>query len=86
MSDRDHLDALRLEEEADVALVQLVTADGYAPDLTDQELEIIARDLDGQFWAHEGAGFLDGAGAHGGLTFVVGEITPSHRGVWGRFS
>lgn len=43
-SDRDHLDALLLDEEADVALVQRVINEGYAPDLTDQEVEIIGQD------------------------------------------
>jgi hypothetical protein len=44
LSDRDHLAALLLDEEADVALVQRVINEGYAPDLTDQEVEIIGRD------------------------------------------
>lgn len=44
LSDRDHLDALRLDEDADVALVQQVINEGYAPDLNDQEVEIIGRD------------------------------------------
>ena len=44
LSDRDHLDALRFDEEADVALVQRVINNGYAPDLNDQEVEIIGRD------------------------------------------
>jgi Domain of unknown function (DUF4411) len=44
LSDRDHLDALCLDEETDVALVQRVINNGYAPDLNDQEVEIIGRD------------------------------------------
>jgi hypothetical protein len=40
----DHMNALSFAEEADVALVQRVINDGYAPDLTDQEIEIIGRD------------------------------------------
>jgi hypothetical protein len=44
MSDRDHLTALSLDEEADVALVQTVVTRGYASDLTDEEIEIIGRD------------------------------------------
>lgn len=37
-------DVLLLEEEVDIALVQHVTANGYAPDLTDIELEAVGRD------------------------------------------
>ena len=44
ISDRDKLDALCFDEEADVALVQRVINEGYATDLTDQEIEIIGRD------------------------------------------
>jgi hypothetical protein len=44
LSGHDHLEALRLDEEADVALVQRVINEGYAPDLTDQEVEVIGRD------------------------------------------
>lgn len=33
-----------LEDEVDIALVQRVTTEGYAPDLTDIELEVIGRD------------------------------------------
>lgn len=33
-----------LEEEVDVGLVQHVTSAGYAPDLTDIELEAVGRD------------------------------------------
>lgn len=44
MSDQDHLDALLLDEDADVELVQRVINEGYAPDLDDKEIEIIGRD------------------------------------------
>jgi Domain of unknown function (DUF4411) len=44
LSDRDHLEILCLDEEADVALVQRVINEGYAPDLNDHEVEIIGRD------------------------------------------
>jgi hypothetical protein len=44
MSDHDHLDALSLKEDADVALVQRVINEGYAPDLDDKEIEIVGRD------------------------------------------
>jgi len=44
VSDRVNLDALSLNEEADVALVRRILNDGYAPDLTDQEIEVIGRD------------------------------------------
>ena len=44
LSDRTNLDALCLDEEVDVALVQRVLDVGYALDLTDQEVEIIGRD------------------------------------------
>lgn len=44
MSDHDHLDALLLNEDADVALVQRVISEGYAPDLDDEEIEIVGRD------------------------------------------
>ncbi len=37
-------DALLLDEEVDISLVQHVTATGYAPDLTDIELEVVGRD------------------------------------------
>lgn len=36
--------ALVLEEDVDISLVQRVTIEGYAPDLTDIELEVIGRD------------------------------------------
>jgi hypothetical protein len=44
LSERDHLDALCLDEFADVALVQRVINEGYAPDLDDQEIETVGRD------------------------------------------
>ena len=44
LTDRDNLEAICLDEEVDVALVQRVINGGYAPDLTDQEVEIIGRD------------------------------------------
>jgi hypothetical protein len=44
LSHRDHLDALQLGEEADITFVQSVITDGYADDLTDEEVEIIGRD------------------------------------------
>ena len=44
LSDRDHLDAMCFDEEADIELVQRVINNGYAPDLNDQEVEIIGRD------------------------------------------
>ena len=40
----DHRDVLLLAEAADPALVQRVVNEGYAPDLTDDELEEIGRD------------------------------------------
>ena len=44
LTDRDNLEALCLDEEVDIALVQRVINEGYAPDLTDQGVEIIGRD------------------------------------------
>jgi hypothetical protein len=41
---KDNKAALLLEEEVNISLVQRVTAQGYAPDLTDIELEAIGRD------------------------------------------
>jgi hypothetical protein len=43
-SKKDVKTALLLEEEADVTLVSRVTEDGYAPDLTDDEIEKVGRD------------------------------------------
>lgn len=40
----DNLEALILEEEVDVNQVQEVIKKGYAPDLTDDEIELIGRD------------------------------------------
>jgi hypothetical protein len=42
--DDDIAGLLLLAEEADVSLVSKVTDDGYAPDLTDEEVEKIGRD------------------------------------------
>lgn len=44
MKRRDVEDALRLQEEVDTTLVQRVTNDGYAPDLTDIEIEEMGQD------------------------------------------
>lgn len=44
LEERDHRDLLRLNEDADVALVQQAINDGYAPDLLDHEVEKIGRD------------------------------------------
>lgn len=41
---KDYKDSLLLDEEVDIALVQQVTRQGYAPDLNDIELEVIGRD------------------------------------------
>lgn len=41
---RANKDALLLEEEVNIALVQHVTMNGYARDLTDIELEAVGRD------------------------------------------
>lgn len=41
---RSNREALVLNEDVDVALVQRVTTIGYAPDLTDIEIETIGRD------------------------------------------
>jgi hypothetical protein len=40
----DHKDVLRLKETADPTIVNKVVTEGYAPDLTDVELEEIGRD------------------------------------------
>lgn len=42
--DKDNLDALTLDEGVDLAQVQRVVADGYAHDLTDDEIEQLGRD------------------------------------------
>jgi len=44
MKEKGNQDALKLDEAVDAALVQKVVFDGYAPDLTDDELEEIGRD------------------------------------------
>ncbi|CEJ10792.1 hypothetical protein BN1110_01076 [bacterium YEK0313] len=41
---QDTKDALLFDEESDVALVQRVINQGYAPDLTDVEIEKVGRD------------------------------------------
>lgn len=42
--ERETEQALRLEEEVDIELVRRVTEEGYAPDLTDIQIERIGRD------------------------------------------
>ncbi len=42
--DKTNVDALLLDEEVDQALVQRVIDEGYAPDLTDDELVLIGAD------------------------------------------
>lgn len=44
LSEDDHLAALCLDEEVDIALVQRVIVTGYASDLTDTEIEAVGRD------------------------------------------
>lgn len=44
MKDKDNQDALKLNESVDASLVQVVVSKGYAPDLTDDEIEEIGRD------------------------------------------
>jgi hypothetical protein len=44
LSDDRHRSALQLDEQADVILVQHAINNGYAPDLNDQEIEILGRD------------------------------------------
>jgi hypothetical protein len=44
ITEEDHKANLVLDEEVDEAVVADVVANGYAPDLTDQELEQIGRD------------------------------------------
>ncbi|MGD0563073.1 MAG: DUF4411 family protein [Roseiarcus sp.] len=44
LSDHDHQEALRLDEEVDVGLVRHVIIEGYAADLTDQEVETMGHD------------------------------------------
>ena len=40
----DHLDALTLNEDVNLAQLQRVVSEGYAPDLTDDEVEQIGQD------------------------------------------
>jgi hypothetical protein len=44
IKDKDNQDALKLDEAVDASLVQEVVCKGYAPDLTDDELEEVGRD------------------------------------------
>lgn len=44
LRERNVAQALRLPEAADTVLVRRVVADGYAPDLTDTELQKVGRD------------------------------------------
>lgn len=44
LSQRTCLDAMLMQTETDVEHIQRVLQEGYAPDLTDQELEIIGKD------------------------------------------
>ena len=44
IKEKENQEALKLHEASDPALVQKVVCDGYAPDLTDDELEEIGRD------------------------------------------
>ena len=44
MKDKDNQAALKLNESVDASLVQVVVSKGYAPDLTDDEIEEIGRD------------------------------------------
>jgi len=44
LQDDDNKNALLLDEKVDPSLVQKVIAEGYAPDLTDDEVEQIGRD------------------------------------------
>lgn len=44
VSDREHLEALRLAEDVDVGLLQRVIAEGYAPDLDDTEIGRLGQD------------------------------------------
>ena len=44
LSDAEHRAALQLDELADVALVQRAINEGYAPNLNDEEIEILGRD------------------------------------------
>ncbi len=44
MSDREHRASLELDEEVEVATFRRVIEEGYAPDLNDEEIEILGRD------------------------------------------
>lgn len=44
MKDKGNQGALKLDESVDASLVQVVVSKGYAPDLTDDEIEEIGRD------------------------------------------
>jgi hypothetical protein len=44
LKDKDVRDALRLDEAVRVDLLRRVVAEGYAPDLTDAEMQMIGRD------------------------------------------
>lgn len=44
MKDKDNRAALELDESVDASLVQTVVSEGYAPDLTDDEIEEVGRD------------------------------------------
>jgi hypothetical protein len=44
LSDRNNLEALLLNEDAEVNFVRAVIVTGYAADLTDEEIEIVGRD------------------------------------------
>ena len=43
-SDHNNRSRLLLDEQTDGGLVQYVMAHGYAPDLTDEEIEVVGRD------------------------------------------
>ncbi len=44
IKDENNFDALKLDEVVDAAILQRIVNEGYAPDLTDDELEYIGRD------------------------------------------
>ena len=44
IKDKESQDALRLDEAVDIPTVRLVISGGYAPDLSDTEIEVIGRD------------------------------------------
>lgn len=43
IKDKESQDALRLDEAVDVPTVQLVISGGYAPDLSDTEIDLLAK-------------------------------------------